>query len=214
MAQPAGRCLLFARYDISLYKDSDYPEAGLELPEFLSRAVAKRRGEFLAGRALAQAALSRLGAQGGVGRDDKGAPLWPEGVQGSISHSHGCVGVWLGQGTTTLGLDIEALADPRATRAICHSVLTPGDTALTGQTPEPAVATAVFSAKEALYKALFPRVGRFFGFDHAETVEIRPDGLVLRLTKPLSTDWPAGRDFAIAQHWRAGKIISQCEIAS
>lgn len=213
VAQPAGRCLLFARYDISLYQDSDYTEVGLTLPRFLSRAVDKRRGEFLAGRALAHVALSGLGISGEVGRDDKGAPFWPAGVQGSISHSHGCVGVWLGQGTATLGLDIEALADPRATRAICHSVLTPGDRAMLGESPDPASATAVFSAKEALYKALFPRVGRFFGFDHAETVEIRPDGLALRLTKPLSTDWPAGCVFEIAQHWRAGMIISQCEIA-
>jgi len=212
--QGAGRCLLFAQYDIARYRDSDYAGAGLAPPDFLSRAVPKRRAEFLAGRALAGQALARLGATGAVGRDSHGAPVWPRGMQGSISHSHGMVGVWLGQGATTFGLDLEALADPRAVRAICHSVLTPGDRVHLGATPDAAGATAVFSAKEALYKALFPRVGRFFGFDHAEIAEIRPDGLALRLTKPLSTGWPAGCVFEIAQHWRAGTVISQCEIAS
>ena len=139
--QGAGRCLLFAQYDIARYRDSDYAGAGLAPPDFLSRAVPKRRAEFLAGRAL-------------------------------------------------------------------------GDRVHLGATPDAAGATAVFSAKEALYKALFPRVGRFFGFDHAEIAEIRPDGLALRLTKPLSTGWPAGCVFEIAQHWRAGTVISQCEIAS
>ena len=195
--QGAGRCLLFAQYDIARCRDSDYAVAGLAPPDFLSRAVPKR-----------------LGATGAVGRDSHGAPVWPRGMQGSISHSHGMVGVWLGQGATTFGLDLEALADPRAVRAICHSVLTPGDRVHLGATPDAAGATAVFSAKEALYKALFPRVGRFFGFDHAEIAEIRPDGLALRLTKPLSTGWPAGCVFEIAQHWRAGTVISQCEIAS
>lgn len=210
---PDGRCLIFAHYDISLYRDSDYADCGLPFPAFLSRAVAKRRAEFLAGRLMARAALGRLGGSGAVGRDSHGAPVWPAGFRGSISHSHGTVGVWLGQGAATLGLDLEALADPRAVRAICHTVLTEGDRTLLGESPDAAEATAVFSAKEALYKALFPHIGRFFGFDHAETVEIRPDGLVLRLTKPLSTQWPAGRVFDIAQHWRAGTIISQCEIA-
>ena len=179
-----------------------------------SRLAARKAMGNMVGRALAGQALARLGATGAVGRDSHGAPVWPRGMQGSISHSHGMVGVWLGQGATTFGLDLEALADPRAVRAICHSVLTPGDRVHLGATPDAAGATAVFSAKEALYKALFPRVGRFFGFDHAEIAEIRPDGLALRLTKPLSTGWPAGCVFEIAQHWRAGTVISQCEIAS
>ncbi|WP_323763810.1 4'-phosphopantetheinyl transferase family protein [Marinovum sp.] len=213
VTQRAGRCLILARYDLSLYRDGDFAACGLALPDFLSRAVPKRRAEFLAGRLLAREALARFGRAGAIGRDAHGAPVWPEGVQGSISHSHGTVGVWLGQGAATLGLDLEALADPRATRAICHTVLTGGDRALIGDSPDAALATAVFSAKEALYKALFPRIGRFFGFDHAEIVEIRADGLALRLAKPLSTDWPAGRGFSIAQHWRAGTVISQCEIA-
>lgn len=214
LAADRGGVLLLARYDIAQYRDSDFAAAGLVLPEFLARAVPKRRPSSSPGGLLAQRALQRLGRSGAVGRDDRGAPLWPPGVQGSISHSHGCAGVWLAPGPATLGLDLEALADPRAQRAICHTVLTEADRAVLGAAPDPAAATAAFSAKEALYKALYPRVRRFFGFDHAEIVEIHPGGLVLRLTKPLSRDWPAGRVFDIAQHWRAGMIISQCEISA
>ncbi len=214
IAADRGGVLLLARYDIAQYRDSDFAAAGLALPEFLARAVPKRRAEFLAGRVLAQGALHRLGRPGAIGRDDRGAPVWPPGVQGSISHSHGCAGVWLTSGRATMGLDIEALADSRAHRAICHTVLTEADRAQLGAAPDPAAATAAFSAKEALYKALYPRVRRFFGFEYAEIVETHPGGLALRLTKPLSQEWPAGRVFEIAQHWRAGMIISQCEISA
>lgn len=184
------------------------------MPSFLDRAVLKRRAEFLAGRMLAAQALARIG-QGGqaIGRGNRGEPLWPAGVQGSLSHSHGTVGAWVGVDGAGLGLDIELLADDRAARAIRHSVLTDADRAHLGADPDAALCTAVFSAKEALYKALYPRVQRFFGFDHAEVVATGPAGLTLRLAKPLPGAGPAGLEIDIDQQWKAGRVISRCEIA-
>lgn len=186
----------------------------MDLPGFLARAVAKRRAEYLAGRVLARQALECLGGPGGaVGRGARGEPLWPTGVQGSLSHSHGTVGAWLGTDGALLGLDIEALADARAARAIRQSVLTSDDLACIGPDPDATICTAVFSAKEALYKALYPRVRQFFGFDHAFVAATGPGGVTLRLAKPLANGIPAGLTIDIAQQWQAGRVISRCEFA-
>ncbi|TNF20145.1 MAG: 4'-phosphopantetheinyl transferase superfamily protein [Rhodobacteraceae bacterium] len=203
-----------APYAVAAYDDADFARWRLVRPGFLARAVPKRRAEYLAGRAVARQALARLGLQDcKIGRGDRGEPLWPAGVTGSLSHSHGTVGAWVATDGALLGLDIEALADTRATRAIRHSVLMPEDLAGLGPDPDAATCTAVFSAKEALYKALYPRVRRFFGFDHAHVVAIGPSGVTLRLAKPLAADLPAGLTIDIAQQWRAGRVISRCEIA-
>lgn len=209
-----ARCFLTASYDVSAYQDRDFARFGMELPGFLNRAVAKRRAEYLAGRVLAMQALEYLGLPGvAIGRGDKGEPLWPAGVRGSLSHSHGTAGVWIGSDGALLGLDIEALADARAAGAIRHSVLTSKDLDRLGPDPDATLSTAVFSAKEAIYKALYPRVRQFFGFDHAYVVAIGAEGVTLCLDQPLANGIPAGVTIDIAQQWQAGKVISRCEIA-
>lgn len=212
-ALSANRCLLIARYDISGYQDAYFPHFAQAFPLFLANAVPKRRAEYLAGRVLAAQTMSCLEVDPApVGRGPKGEPLWPAGLCGSISHSHGTVGVWLGRGGIDLGLDIEVLADVRAVRAIRQTVLTPGDLAAIGAEPDAKTCTAVFSAKEALYKALYPRVRRFFGFDHAEVADIWAGGLTLRLTKSLSPAHDAGSVFDIQQDWESDTVISFCQV--
>src|SRR5690242_12311145 len=70
----------------------DDPAAELFPQEFdsIARATELRRKEFATGRACARAALARLGRpSAAVLRGPGGAPQWPEGVVGSITH---CVG--------------------------------------------------------------------------------------------------------------------------
>ncbi|WP_248944496.1 4'-phosphopantetheinyl transferase family protein [Serratia silvae] len=52
----------------------------------------------------------------------------------------------------------------------------------------------VFSAKESLYKALWPIVRRFFDFSAAEVcaLDSKEGGFALRLTEDLSASWPSG----------------------
>ncbi|MNE68057.1 phosphopantetheinyltransferase component of enterobactin synthase multienzyme complex [compost metagenome] len=57
--------------------------------------------------------------------------------------------------------------------------------------------TLAFSAKESLFKAIYPQVGGYFDFDAARLVEVHwPSGrLVLRVTQDLSTSIRAGMLF-------------------
>ena len=56
----------------------------------VAQAGPKRRRDFALGRACAHAALSTLGHDMAViGRRENGAPHWPDGVVGSITHTSG-----------------------------------------------------------------------------------------------------------------------------
>ena len=56
---------------------------------FVKKAVEKRRREFSAGRTCARQALRELGcADAPIVQDQNGAPLWPPGIVGSITHSN------------------------------------------------------------------------------------------------------------------------------
>jgi enterobactin synthetase component D len=52
----------------------------------------------------------------------------------------------------------------------------------------------VFSAKEAVFKCLYPIVGRYFGYEDVRVVSLVVDSgtFGVRLDTPLSSEFPAG----------------------
>ena len=90
----------------------DLPGATLfpEEEAAIARAVPKRRREFATGRGCARAALNRLGEPPvPILRGPQGAPLWPAGVVGSITHCDGyrAAAVARTSDIATVGLDAE-----------------------------------------------------------------------------------------------------------
>ena len=131
---------------------------------FVETAILKRRTEFAAGRRAARRALHALGRdQTAILADTSRAPIWPDGITGSITHDQGVALAALAdtRHITALGIDLTQAAPlPGQTR---HSILrVPVEQEL-----DAIEARAVFAIKECLFKALYPRVGRFFGFDAA-----------------------------------------------
>lgn len=116
---------------------------------------AARRDDFLSGRRAAALCLALLGRAGRVRRLPDGRPVFPAGVSGSISHCDGlgACAAWLGQ--RAVGIDLEHLGrvPAQALRHICG----PAESAwVAGGRPDWSVdhrLTAIFSAKEAAYKA-------------------------------------------------------------
>ncbi len=169
-------------------------------------AVAKRRAEFLAGRLAAAQALKRLGHEGVPQRNQDGSPRWPEAVVGSITHGAGralCAVARRGE-FASLGIDAERLMGADSSlelrRRICSTVeLT---TLAPIGAPEHDLVSLAFSAKESLYKCLYPLVGRYMGFEAARIVAVAnrdSGGSQGTLTFELGQDWSptftAGRRF-------------------
>jgi 4'-phosphopantetheinyl transferase EntD len=95
---------------------ADEPDVWLypEEEEVIRRAVAKRRNEFATVRHCARAALARLGiASRPLLPGPRGAPTWPEGVVGSLTHCDGYRAAAVARSTDlrTLGIDAEEHLD-------------------------------------------------------------------------------------------------------
>jgi 4'-phosphopantetheinyl transferase EntD len=141
----------------------------------VARAVAKRQREYTAGRACARAALARLGAPPGpLLRDPhRGAPLWPTGVVGSITHCDGYRAAAVARSTDILTLGIDAEPHDRLPEGVLDAIVAT-DTeraalaSLTRRAPAVHWDRLLFSAKETVYKAWYPYHRRMLGFHEAE----------------------------------------------
>lgn len=128
----------------------------------VENAVDKRRREFTAGRTCARGILKQLGFSGDltVGKDKHGAPVWPDGIVGSISHTADVCVVSIGRQTpqlTSLGVDVEkdtGLA-PELVNLVCDERERKMCRASRIEDPL-RLAKIVFSAKESVYKCLYP----------------------------------------------------------
>lgn len=142
----------------------------------LARAVDKRRTEFAVGRTCARRALALLGAPVGpipVGSDR--GPVWPSGYVGSITHCEGFVAAVAGRLIDFAGIGMDAeRSDPLDPR-LAHMICTDAERADMNQTPPPGGtdwAKLIFSAKEAVHKAVAPIARVTLSF---HDVEIRFD---------------------------------------
>jgi 4'-phosphopantetheinyl transferase EntD len=148
-----------------------YPE---EAPA-VARAVAKRRAEYAAGRACARAAIAALGGEPGpIPRDaERGAPVWPAGVVGSITHTDGYRAAAVARTGDILTLGIDAEPHGPLPEGVLDVILaTPAERAaladLTARHPAIHWDRLLFSAKETVYKAWYPYHRRMLGFNEAE----------------------------------------------
>jgi 4'-phosphopantetheinyl transferase EntD len=168
---PAGVCVATG----PTAQDEPLHPAEAELARAMGPA---RQREFAAGRACARRALRELGAPDGpVLRGLRRAPVFPEGVVGSITHTNGFCAAAVAHGAAFAGVGLDAERDEalseRAAARICSAGELAALRALSGRSPE-RWAAVVFSAKETLYKAYFPLTGFFIGFRDA-TIALFPE---------------------------------------
>lgn len=153
----------------------------------VARAVPKRQHEFATGRRLARQLLARLGAPDfALLADADRAPIWPDGLVGSISHSHGlCVVAVSPRGALSgLGVDVEEADGVRP--ELWRRVMRPEEERwLRGQPDERQLrlAAVFFSAKESVYKAQFPLTRARLGF-HDVGLELEPARGIFRARVP------------------------------
>jgi 4'-phosphopantetheinyl transferase EntD len=170
--------------------------------------VEKRRREFGTARVLARTGLERFfGVRGFdlLNAPDR-APIWPDGITGSIAHSHtrawvalvdsafGTVGID-GEDRDELGRNLWHLT-LRDEEVACLETLdcsTPGRRAL-----------AIFSAKEALYKAQYPRSRSFMDYK-ALRVEFGEAGLLRGTFQQTVGPFPKG--FVVHGRWLDGDSL-------
>jgi 4'-phosphopantetheinyl transferase EntD len=187
-----------------------YPEETKQLVG----CVEKRQREIAAGRRCARRALAQLGiANFPVLAGPDRAPIWPETIVGSITHTDGCAdgycGVAVGEQRKFAGIGIDAEPRLPLPDELWSWILDQNERQEALQSAEPGIyARLVFSAKETTYKALYPSLKRILEFSDVHVDIKLDDGLFLAcLTRIVGSqpDVPANVPFV-------GRLVTDGEL--
>ncbi len=173
-----------------------------------------RAAEYSSGRRVAREALRLLGIEdwpvavrGRVRGDTWGrAPLWPEGVVGTITHSRTLSLALVVHRARLAGVGADLEPENRVAERVAERVLNERERARQQAHPdEPDWRTMLFSAKESVYKAVNPITGEFLGFEDVE-IDAAAAGEFTATTMRTcaSTAWAAagkGHFLRIHGHW-------------
>lgn len=194
-----GAC---CRFEPSLQQVDALLKVGISRPVTLETAACRRQAEHLAGRWCAHTALDKLGVPAqhipiGGGR----APLWPDGAVGAISHSASFAMALVGRsdGYRGIGLDMEAIQSISRADLLREHVL--DSTEITGsQHSGLSFAewfTVAFSAKESLFKALYPIAKHCFYFldAHIDALDVVCGYFSMTLKRDLFPHYVEGDSF-------------------
>ena len=151
------------------------PEVRREFDQWLPakwlHAVEKRKTQSLGARWCAVEAARELGiALTELPLDAAGMPVWPAGVVGSLAHTDRLAVAVLSLAHRCIGVDVEELFDEKKLELLRDTILTPRElkNLATDRARQCWQLTAIFSLKEAAYKALFPELRVFIDFPQLE----------------------------------------------
>jgi 4'-phosphopantetheinyl transferase EntD len=178
----------------------------------IARAVEKRRREFTTGRWCARRALSDLGfAPVPILPGERGAPGWPDGVVGAITHCAGYRAAVVARTDTVVTVGVDAEPNEPLPTGVLETVALAAERRRLAElaAAQPAVCwdRLLFSAKESVYKAWFPLARRWLDFAEAD-IDVWPNdersgGFTARLLVDGPTVAPHGRLSALSGRWLA-----------
>ncbi len=138
---------------------------------YLESVSQNRKREFIAGRFCAREAMKSASIPPEHIRiGEKGEPIWPHNIVGSITHSHGYAAAAVAKKSEVLSLGLDAETNEPLSSKVLQRI---------GNTQEQewvkSVESAIiqhpgkilFSAKEATYKAWYPITQEWLGFQEA-----------------------------------------------
>ncbi|MFJ4283087.1 4'-phosphopantetheinyl transferase [Streptomyces massasporeus] len=190
-----------------------YPEEAV----LVARAVAKRRREFAAVRSCARRAMEKLGVPPQpILPGERGAPRWPAGLAGSMTHCDGYCAAALVRAGDLASLGIDAEIHGPLPEGVLPSVALPAEAdrlrGLAAELPDIHGDRLLFSAKESVYKAWFPLTGKWLDFMEAD-IELTSDG-TFRATLLVPGPWVGGRRIShFDGRWAAGRGLIATAIA-
>jgi 4'-phosphopantetheinyl transferase EntD len=177
------------------------------------RASARRLADFAAGRRCARSALRRVGVVGhplvvGAG----GAPAWPAGIVGSISHCDGVCAAAVASGRLFAGLGLDIETDGALDEDLRPLVCGDDERRRIAQLRPPPVGNwekVMFSIKESVFKCWYP-LGRSWLEFHEVEVDLLPErgafGAWVSPGGPVDAASP--RSIGGRYCWAAGYVLS------
>jgi len=138
----------------------------------IATAVDNRRREFAGVRWCARQAMTQLGVPAAaILPGERGAPQWPTGVVGSMTHCDGYRAAALATDRSVLAIGIDAEPHGPLPEGVLRAVSLAAERAWLDRAPARLHwDRLLFSAKESTYKAWYPLTGRWLGFEDAHIV--------------------------------------------
>ncbi len=132
---------------------------------FLVGKSKKRRAEFSSGRYFARQAMTAAGLPPAavLSREDR-SPKWPSGLRGSLTHSRDLVAAGVSASLSGLGIDLEQSGRLSEKAALRILVDAEAEKLRTLGADFRWLSTLVFSAKESVYKAIYPTAKLYIGY--------------------------------------------------
>jgi 4'-phosphopantetheinyl transferase EntD len=206
---------------------SDPPDAVL-FPgeeELIRNAVEIRRKEFTTARWCARRALGELGlAPAPILKGERGAPIWPGGVVGSMTHCAGYRAAAIARRTDVLTVGIDAEPHEPLPDGVHETIALATEQQreleLRRASPEIHWDRLLFSAKESVYKAWFPLTHRWLGFEQADIVLHSNGsftaGLLISATEPALATGSTAAPMAFSGRWLVadGLVVTAITVES
>lgn len=208
-------CILACQFCLEKYQDHDYLLAGITMPEQICTAVKKRKAEYLAGRYLAAKIMCSAGyinQQIAIGSNRE--PEWPVGVSGSLSHNNDTAlcAISFNSSVHATGVDVETMMSEALVRDLATSIIDHEESRNLQDLHSvyPFLLTLAFSAKESLFKALYPYVKTYFDFSdvHLMKVDVKNQRMTLKLRRTLHKNFPEGYCFSGYYFYDSRSVIT------
>ena len=171
--------------------------------ELIANAGRARVMAFSSGRRAARRALNELGVRNQPVLAHGRAPLWPTGVVGSITHSDSLAAAVAGRAAHWAGVGADLTTQGRLSARAAQRVLLPAERAALPDGED--WRTALFSAKESVYKAVNPICGEFLAFQDVQITVEGTSAFTAATTRPCASAPMVaageGRFFRYANHW-------------
>ena len=178
--------------------------------ELVAKAGSVRRRTFASGRRAARLALGELGIENSPVLSLARAPVWPQGVVGSITHSASLAAAVVGRAAHWAGVGVDLVRRSRLSARVAKRVL---GAAERDALPDAEWGTALFSAKESVYKAVNPLCGEFLAFQDVRiTIAADASAFTAATTRPCPSAPVAaageGRFFRYSGHWLTVFVVA------
>ena len=178
-------CLTTAvRIDAEGYKGRpSWDLFGIRFPDAIKKTCRKRQIEYLAGRYCVKKVVEKFGIPTDSSFELRschhGMPIWPRSFKGSVTHKDNFAVASLIQkdSVRSFGIDLEERISEKRALAIMNYVASDFEIHQYQKSQYKGMAlgtyiSLIFSAKESIYKAVYPLVRKQFGFKYVRIIAL------------------------------------------
>jgi enterobactin synthetase component D len=152
-----------------------------------------RKNEFILSRVCAHLSIYELTneLQYDFFKNEDRSPRWPLHLVGSLSHNQLGLATAISFKKDLLGVGIDLETRKRVNSKIASHIMTPYDLKSYASWAEADLYSLIFSAKESLFKAIYPLVNKFFGFEYAAvtSIDINKSTFNIKLIKEIESQY-------------------------